>query len=656
METIQQVGRYNIKRELGRGGMATVYLAQDPHFDREVAVKVLPREFLHDPSFFERFTQEARTIARLEHQNILPVYDFGEADGIPYIVMRYMPHQSLRQRLQSAPGPGLPLQEVMDIIQQVTKALDFAHSQQVIHRDLKPGNVLLDREGNAYLSDFGIAKVIEATMTHSGTLWVGTPSYMAPEQVRAAKPTPQTDIYALGAMLFELLTGKVPFHAEDPLALAYQHVNDPVPQLNEYRSDLPAFLQEVVEKAMAKDPPGRFVNAQELANTLRNSGGPQDQLASKTQTETKTPEEDNHQEIKSQEETSAAADPYLTQSPSSIPGVEPAPVAPAAPASSELEETSEPEAAYATQAPPLEPAPEPEPENANQAPSPEPEPKPVSKQKPDKRPKKPRKPIQIPWQWVGPAGGGVLVIAFFALVYFGLLPLSGLQHSMKLLTPDSNAGDLLSIASCNSRFLNDPQITSSWSENRVRIDGRTTQYTEWSDATCIRGYLYHLAWEGDDLVEKGTTSVRWWVKNDAKWVYMLVRISKDDMRLVDGVYLDYFWDGGGDWDWQGTDGVYVNVEGNVSDIHGWDGQEWYADEEAGGKKNVRGSFSEDETYFWFEFKKELNSGDDLDWIWKPGKTYGGLTHSGYDSLLLGAWESVPTDMKQLSFSLRIAEE
>jgi serine/threonine-protein kinase len=265
---LKQVGRYQILKEIGRGGMATVYLAYDPQFERQVAIKLQPREFLHDPNFLARFSQEAHVIARLEHRNILPVYDYGEADGVPYIVMRYMPHGSLRDRLDRASGTGLPISEINKTIHQVAEALDFAHKKNVIHRDLKPGNVLVDEDGNAYLSDFGIAKVIEATMSFSGTLVVGTPSYMAPEQVRGGKPSPRTDVYALGAMLFELLVGHPPFEADETLALAYLHVNEPVPQLGESRPEAPAGMQEVVERAMAKKPGDRYGSASELEGAL----------------------------------------------------------------------------------------------------------------------------------------------------------------------------------------------------------------------------------------------------------------------------------------------------------------------------------------------------------------------------------------------------
>ncbi len=264
----QHIGRYEIKAELGRGGMATVYRAYDPHFERDVAIKVLPEQFLHDPTFLTRFDQEARVIARLEQRNILPVYDFGEADGLPFIVMRLMPHGSLHDRLIAAPGPGLPLPDIVRFVRQIAKALDFAHAHGVIHRDLKPDNVLLDETGNAYLSDFGIAKVIEASMTFSGTMVVGTPSYMAPEQARGEKPTAQTDVYALGAMAFELLAGRPPFEADDIAAMLFKHVYEPVPLLADLRTGLPDELQGVIGEAMAKELEFRYQHAGDMAAAM----------------------------------------------------------------------------------------------------------------------------------------------------------------------------------------------------------------------------------------------------------------------------------------------------------------------------------------------------------------------------------------------------
>jgi serine/threonine-protein kinase len=264
------IGAFEILEELGRGGMATVYRARQRSMGREVAVKVLPEQFLHDANFLTRFNTEARVIASLEHRSILPVYDFGEAGGTPYIVMRLMPHGSLRARLHSGP---LPPAEVARLVTQVAEALDYAHTRGVIHRDLKPDNVLLDAQGHAYLSDFGIAKVLEASAQTSGARLIGTPNYMAPEQAQGARPSPATDIYALGAMAFEMLTGQPPFQADEFLAVLYKHVNEPVPRLRALNAALPAGLQAVLERALAKDPAARYPTARALAADLEQAVG-----------------------------------------------------------------------------------------------------------------------------------------------------------------------------------------------------------------------------------------------------------------------------------------------------------------------------------------------------------------------------------------------
>ncbi|HUM72123.1 MAG TPA: serine/threonine-protein kinase, partial [Chloroflexota bacterium] len=211
----EKINRYEIKRELGRGGMASVYEAYDPQFQRPVAVKLLPREFLHDPEFRARFTREARTIAALEHPAIVPVYDFGEEDGQPFLVMRLMTGGSLTDRLANGP---LPIDEAAEILKRIGSALDRAHSQGIIHRDLKPGNILFDHYGDAFLADFGIARIAAAgsQLTASGSL-VGTPTYMSPEQVYGNKELDgRSDIYALGVILYQMLTGEIPFDADTP--------------------------------------------------------------------------------------------------------------------------------------------------------------------------------------------------------------------------------------------------------------------------------------------------------------------------------------------------------------------------------------------------------------------------------------------------------
>ena len=175
--SVTKIGRYEIERELGRGGMAVVLLARDPAMKRQVAVKVLPRQFTFDPQFRARFQREAEVIAALEHPAIVPIYDFGEYDDQPYIVMRYMPGGSLADRLKRG---ALPLAEAARIFTRLASALDEAHARGIIHRDLKPGNILFDQRGDPYISDFGIAKLAETSTTFTGSAIIGTPAYMSP--------------------------------------------------------------------------------------------------------------------------------------------------------------------------------------------------------------------------------------------------------------------------------------------------------------------------------------------------------------------------------------------------------------------------------------------------------------------------------------------
>ncbi|MBA3531624.1 MAG: protein kinase [Ardenticatenales bacterium] len=265
------IGRYEVKRELGRGGMATVYLTHDPHFKREVALKVLPREFLHDPTFRERFTQEAETIAALEHPAIVPVYDFGEEEGQPYFVMRYMAGGSLAERLARG---RLSLEEARSILAVLAPALDEAHERGIIHRDLKPGNILFDQRGAPYIADFGIAKLTEVSQQFSQTgVATGTPAYMSPEQARGEKKLDaRSDIYALGAILFEMLTGQLPYDSDTPMGMALRHISDPIPRLNDVAPDLPAETQQIIDRSMAKQRNDRYATAGALVQALPSVG------------------------------------------------------------------------------------------------------------------------------------------------------------------------------------------------------------------------------------------------------------------------------------------------------------------------------------------------------------------------------------------------
>ncbi len=263
----KRLGGYQIVEQIGQGGMATVYKAYQPSMDRYVAIKILPSHFTEDKSFLGRFTQEARTLARLEHPHILPVHDYGEQEGITYLVMRYVPVGTLKELIDRE-GP-MELKEVARIVDQVGRALDCAHSQGVVHRDIKPSNVLIDQRGNTFLTDFGIAKLVAETaqFTASGAI-IGTPAYMSPEQ-GMGKPTDyRCDIYSLGVVLYELVTGRVPFEAETPLAVLLKHVTDPLPLPRQIRPDLPEAVERVILKAMAKEPADRFQSAQEMIDAL----------------------------------------------------------------------------------------------------------------------------------------------------------------------------------------------------------------------------------------------------------------------------------------------------------------------------------------------------------------------------------------------------
>jgi serine/threonine-protein kinase len=261
----QKFGRYEIKAEIGRGGMATVYHAYDPRFEREVALKVLPRAMLHDPQFRTRFEREAKTIAMLEHPAIVPVYDFGEEDGQPYFVMRYMTGGSLTDRIKKGP---MTTQEVAQLFERLAPALDEAHAKGIIHRDLKPGNILFDQNGEPYISDFGIAKIAASPSNVTGSAIVGTPAYMSPEQAQGEGIDGRSDIYGLGVIIFELLTGTQPYHGDTPMSVVVKHITDPVPHILDVKPDLPPAIEAVIEKAMAKDRDERFPTVKALSDAL----------------------------------------------------------------------------------------------------------------------------------------------------------------------------------------------------------------------------------------------------------------------------------------------------------------------------------------------------------------------------------------------------
>jgi len=277
----EKIGRYEIKSELGRGGMATVYHGWDPLFEREVAVKVLPPELLHaDPQFKMRFEREAKIIASLEHPSIVPVYDVGDDNGQPFFVMRYMGGGSLSDRIKAN---IMSVQDAAKILGQLAPGLDEAHSKGIIHRDLKPSNILFDGKGTPYISDFGIAKLSQAQGGNvTGSAIIGTPAYMAPEQAQGTGVDGRTDIYAVGIILYEMLTGHQPYEADTPMAVAFKHITDPVPDIHLANPQLPGDVNTVIQKAMAKSKDDRFSTATDLVDTLRMVGSGQKLSADQT--------------------------------------------------------------------------------------------------------------------------------------------------------------------------------------------------------------------------------------------------------------------------------------------------------------------------------------------------------------------------------------
>jgi serine/threonine-protein kinase len=267
----QRLGQYRIEARVARGATSTIYKAYQEKLDRYVAIKVLSPHFIDEPGFLDRFYQEARAVARLDHPNILPVYDFDQVGELVYIVMKYVNTGPLRNVMH---GP-LDLPYTLEIVTQVGLALGYAHRQGVIHRDVKPGNILIADENWALLTDFGLAKMLEGNqrLTRTGT-GVGTPEYMSPEQAQGQPTDGRADLYSLGAMLYEMFTGRLPFESDSGIAVAMKHVNDPVMPPREYRPDLPPAVENVILTALEKDPDRRYATAEAMLTALTRAAAP----------------------------------------------------------------------------------------------------------------------------------------------------------------------------------------------------------------------------------------------------------------------------------------------------------------------------------------------------------------------------------------------
>src|SRR4051812_42653466 len=257
--------RYSIINRIGSGGMADVYCAQDLQLGRKVALKLLYRRFAEDEEFVERFKREASAAAGLQHPNVVGVYDRGEWDGTYYIAMEYLEGRSLKQVLQEE-GP-LPADRAIDIVIQILRAARFAHQRGIIHRDIKPHNVILDEEGRAKVTDFGIARAGASDMTETGSI-MGTAQYLSPEQAQGHAVTVGSDLYSVGVILYELLTGSVPFEGETAVAVAFKQVSAEPRPPSELNSAIPPALDAIVMRALAKDPAQRFADADEFIAAL----------------------------------------------------------------------------------------------------------------------------------------------------------------------------------------------------------------------------------------------------------------------------------------------------------------------------------------------------------------------------------------------------
>jgi serine/threonine protein kinase/Tol biopolymer transport system component len=261
------VGGYEVLRLLGEGGMAKVYLAMQQSMNRQVALKVLPRQYVNDDTYYQRFEREVRIVSQLEHRNIVPVYDYGKHEGQPFIAMRYMPTGSVDDLLRDG---ALSMDKILNIVAQIAPALDYAHTKEVLHRDLKPANVLMDDGGGAYLTDFGIARLTDgqnAVITTQGV--VGTPSYMSPEQAQGKQLDGRSDVYALGVMLFEMATGRRPFENDTPYSIAVMQVTTPPLLPRSYNTRLSTAVETVILKSLRKQPEERYQTASDLHLALR---------------------------------------------------------------------------------------------------------------------------------------------------------------------------------------------------------------------------------------------------------------------------------------------------------------------------------------------------------------------------------------------------
>lgn len=264
----QMLGQYRIEAPMGQGGMATIYRATQSRLGRVVAIKMLHPAFVQDATFLTRFEREAQIVARLDHPHIVPVYDFSDYNGQPYLVMKFIDGSTLKQLVEDGPAAA---EEIVRILTPIADALDYAHRQGVLHRDIKPSNILIGADGTPYLTDFGLARMAAlGSSTLSGDMLLGTPHYISPEQAVGNQDlTPATDLYSLGVVLYELATGRVPFTADTPYAIVHAHIYDPLPAPRTVNPALSPAVEGVLSKALSKEPTERYATAAELIAAYR---------------------------------------------------------------------------------------------------------------------------------------------------------------------------------------------------------------------------------------------------------------------------------------------------------------------------------------------------------------------------------------------------
>jgi serine/threonine-protein kinase len=264
--------RYQIKETIGGGGMANVYLAKDIILERDVAIKVLRLEYANDDEFIARFDREAQSATSLSHPNIVNIYDVGEEDHILFMVMEYVDGMTLKEYILQQ-GP-LEVNEALDILKQITAAITHAHANGIVHRDIKPQNILMDSHGRAKVTDFGIAMALSATSLTQTNSILGSVHYLSPEQARGGMATKKSDIYSIGIVLFELLTGRLPFSGESPVSIALKHLQNDTPSVRRFNQDIPQSVENIVLKATAKDPFHRYETVDELEQVLMTAMNP----------------------------------------------------------------------------------------------------------------------------------------------------------------------------------------------------------------------------------------------------------------------------------------------------------------------------------------------------------------------------------------------